>query len=311
MNARLAALLFLAALAGAIITFAFTHHAAPEESAAPAAPERVSIVGGEPTVALDAATQREIGIVTARVGASARAEELELFGTVLDVQELAALESQSAAARAQLEQAGAKAAFDRPQLARLKTLNADNRNVSDRAVQEAASALAADEAAIAAANAAMRAASVAGAQRFGPAIGPHVPDLLALRKVLIQFTIPGGARPPQSLRAGDVEARLLSPAPRVDPKLQGASYLYLAPAGALAAGMNVTARYAGARTATRPVVPPDAVVSWQGRSWVYVRRSATQFSRRELGAIASGDEVVVTGAQQLLGEEMRGQLHEE
>jgi len=125
----------------------------------------------------------------------------------------------------------------------------------------------------------------------------------------VQVTM--NAPAPQALRINGVDARLVSAAPRVDPKLQGTPYLYVAPAGTLAAGMNVTARWPGARSATVAVVPPEGIVSWEGRSWVYVRRSATQFSRRDAGAAKPGDEVVTAGAQQLLSEEMRAQLHEE
>ena len=57
-------------------------------------------------------------------------------------------------------------------------------------------------------------------------------------------------------------------------------------------------------------MPPDAVVSWEGRSWVYVRRALTKFARVDASAVKAGDEVVTTGAQQLLSEEMRSQLHE-
>jgi hypothetical protein len=63
-------------------------------------------------------------------------------------------------------------------------------------------------------------------------------------------------------------------------------------------------------------VPRDAIVSFQGRSWVYVQRDATHFSRREVAGpfvtnIAPGTRVVTTGAQELLSEEMRAQLHED
>jgi multidrug efflux system membrane fusion protein len=305
-------LLIAGAVVGVLVTVAALHRAGPaEEEKPPAAPQRVSVVDGEPTITLDDKTQREIGIVTARVAQSTHAEEMELFGTVVDVQELAALQNQAVAARAQLEQANAKAAFDRAELQRLRTLNADNRNVSDRAVQEAAANVAADEGAAASANASMRAAGSTIVQRFGPAVVPLIPDLVAMRKVLVQITMPMGVAAPQSLRIRDLDARLLSAAPRVDAKLQGTPYLYVAPGGTLAAGMNVTARYAGARGVAVAAVPPEAIVSWEGRSWVYVRRSATQFSRREASVVQPGADVVTSGAQQLLSEEMRAELHEE
>jgi len=148
-------------------------------------------------------------------------------------------------------------------------------------------------------------------QRFGPAVGPLMGDLMAMRKVLVQVTMPAGTRPPQTLRVSGIDARLLSQGPRVDPKLQGVPYFYLAPAGTLAAGMNVTAHYAGPSSAVRASVPPEAIVSWQGKSWVYARRAPTQFSRREAALVQDGTEVVVSGAAQLLSEEMRAQLHED
>ena len=66
------------------------------------------------------------------------------------------------------------------------------------------------------------------------------------------------------------------------------------------------------------VIPRTAVVSWQGRAWVYVRTTPETFTRREVttnnstGAgffqsegFSAGDEVVVTGPQMLLSEEFR------
>ena len=146
-------------------------------------------------------------------------------------------------------------------------------------------------------------------------------DLVAFHQVLVQMTMPAGTRAPTSLAVstpdgGTVTARLLSIAPRVDPRLQGASYFYLAPGGRLAAGMNVAARYSGGGTMNGVAIPPAALVSWQGAMWVYVRRDATHFSRRQVAGsfatnLAPGSEVVTTGAQQLLSEEMKSQLGEE
>lgn len=302
-------LIVAGAIAGALITFSLTHGKKADEPAPAEAPQRVSVVEGEPTVTIDDKTQHEIGIQTMRATAGSQTEEKELFGTVLDVQDLASLQGQIDAARVQEQQANAKAAFDRAELQRLRTLNADNRNVSDRAVQEAAANVAADEGAIAAAGAAMRAANASIVQRFGPAVMPLIPDLIAMREVLVQVAMSGP--PEKTLRINGNEARLLSPAPRVDPRLQKTPYLYVAPAGLLAAGMNVTAHYDAPQFAGGVSIPPEAVVSWNGRSWVYVRRSPTQFSRREVSALQAGAEIVTSGAQQLLSEEMRSQLHED
>ena len=86
--------------------------------------------------------------------------------------------------------------------------------------------------------------------------------------------------------------------------------------------MNVNAHFAGSGKAAGAVAPSDAVVTFEGKSWIYFRRDPTHFVRREI-SIASptrggffvtnlppGTVVVTTGAQQLLSEEMRAQLHE-
>ena len=316
----------------AILLAACSREAAesPEEKEA----QHITVENGESTIEIDEKTQQKIGLATAAVGETKQTEELQLFGSVVDVQELAALQNQVAAARAQSAQASAKASFDRAELARLQALNADNKAVSDKAVQEAAATLAGDSAAAASANAAVLAAQTSATQRFGPSIAAAMntgssiyQNLVSLRSVLVQIAFPPGTEPPRTLAiaAGDgaaVDARLISSAPRVDPKLQGASYFYLAPAGRLASGMNVVARYAGSRATSGVLIPRDAVISWQGKSWLYYRRDATHFSRREISIAApsaagffvtnvpAGTEVVTTGAQQLMSDEMRSQLGE-
>ena len=330
------------AVIGALIAVAVLQRSEKKDAAegggaTPEQQQRVVVENGEPTITLDEETQKKIGIVTTRLTTANTTEELQAFGNVIDVKELADFANQYAASRAQQEQALAKAAYDERELQRLRTLNADNKNVSDRAVQEVAATVAADHGQAAAANAAMQGTTAAVVQRFGTTIANALANrtalyqnLVGMREVLVELAMPGGIAAPQSVRinvgpppaaasgAGNtatsgstvVAATLLSTAPRVDPKLQGRTFFYLAPGARLSAGMNVAALIPTSRGISRVVVPPDAVVSWEGRSWVYVRRAPTKFARIDAGAVKAGDEVVTTGAQQLLSEEMRSQLHE-
>lgn len=315
------------AVIGALIAVLVLRRESPgEDAGAPteaAAQQTVKIENGEPTITLDVETQKKIGIVTAALTAATTAEEVQAFGSVADVKELADFANQHATARAQAEQATSKATFDERQLQRLRGLNADNHNVSDRAVQEAAANVAGDNAQMAAANAAMQGARAAVVQRFGNTIADALingsalyQSLAGMHAVLIELAMPAGVAAPRVVRVAngdgtDTEATLVSNAPRVDPKLQGRTFFYVAPAAKLSAGMNVAARIPTARGVPRVAVPPDAVVSWQGRSWIYVRRTAGKFARVDAALAKNGDEVVTTGAQQLLGEEMRSQLHED
>jgi hypothetical protein len=334
---RLIAVGIAAALVGALITYVIVRPPAKEADADAAKPDeqKITIQNGEPTITVDEATQQKIGLTAAPVSASKQSEQMQLFGTVLDVQELTSAASQIANARAQYDQAMAKGTYDRAELGRLRTLNADNKNVSDRAVQEAAANAAADDAAIKSSAAALEAAVNAARQKFGPLIGNEIASqsglyqqIVAMQRALVQIAIPPGTPAPHTIQivapdGSTIAASTLGIAPRVDPKLQGASYFYLAHGGRLASGMNVTAHFAGAQSMSGVVVPNDAVVSFEGRSWVYVKRDASHFSRREISTAAptaggffvtnvpAGAEVVTNGAQQLLSEEMRSQLHED
>ncbi|HSP35390.1 MAG TPA: hypothetical protein VLU46_13835, partial [Thermoanaerobaculia bacterium] len=113
-----------AAIVGALIALAVTHKDAKgdpdDEAVAPkAVAKSVTIENGEPTVQIDEKTQQANGLTTAPVVAGQQAQQVQLFGNVVDVQELAAMQSQLATARAQLQQANARAAADRAELGRL------------------------------------------------------------------------------------------------------------------------------------------------------------------------------------------------
>ena len=99
---------------GALITFAILHKAEPDEEQPKSEQQRIAIENGEPTITLDDATQKKIGIVTTRLGSQTTNRTVETFGSVVDVKDLTDLVNQSAAANAQAQQARSKASFDSP-----------------------------------------------------------------------------------------------------------------------------------------------------------------------------------------------------
>lgn len=308
---RIIVIAIASAAIGALITFAILHKKEPdEEQPKSGQQQRVAVENGEPTITLDDETQKKIGIATTPLTTQTTSQTVQTFGQVVDVKDLTDLMNQTAAATAQVQQATAKAEFDDRELQRLRKLNADNKNVSDKAVQDAEAVVIADRSQAAAANVAIGAARAAIVQRYGPALASRtdlIQDLVALRKVLLEVAMPPGVSPPPALN----NATYLSPAPRVDPKLQGRTFFYFASGANLSAGMNVTLSIPTTSGVATVVVPPDAVVSWEGRTWIYVRRAPTKFARIDASAAKAGDAVVTTGAQQLLSEEMRSQLHED
>jgi hypothetical protein len=250
------------------------------------------------------------------------------------------------AAKARVDESAANLEASYKEYARLKILYEDDRNVSAKALEAEEGTWRSQEAAAGAAKEAYLAAQelVRSAeealqvfqdtirQEWGVVLASWVIDaspaferLAQQKDFLIQITLPSEIRissPPPSAfietASGLTESvRLVSPAPRTDTRIQGLSFLYLAPARtALLPGMNVSARLSTGRTLAGVLVPSSAVVWWQGKAWVYLRENSDRFVRREIftgnasregytvvSGFNPGEFVVVKGAQSLLSQE--------
>jgi hypothetical protein len=122
-----------------------------------------------------------------------------------------------------------------------------------------------------------------------------------------------------------IAAERVAVAGSVDPKFQGQTLLFR-----LAAGKKTTLRPGQAVTAHIPeagrdesgvLIPSRAILRFQGAAWVYVQSAPGVFVRRMISlehpsrggwlltaGFAPGQQVVVSGAQLLLSEEMKSQL---
>ena len=126
---------------------------------------------------------------------------------------------------------------------------------------------------------------------------------------------------PLSAAGPRVRARLLGPAPEVDPLSRTPVFLYRVERAWPSArpGTLIEARFADARASGQGLlVPTDAVVQWEGLAWVYVARGQRRYVRELVSTddpvdggylvhsgLSPGDAIVVRGAQQLLSEEFR------
>lgn len=297
-----------------------------------AVPQRVSSMDGRPVVRIDAATQRRNGIDTAPVSLASASAPLRAFASVLDAARLTDLSNSYATVGTQVAAARAKAAASRAALDRARLLYRDSQNVSLAQFQAAEASYRANQAAATAAQAQLQTTIATARQEFGPALrlgSSLVTSILQWQSVLLQVTAPpevAVSSPPAVIQvqadAGiGARARLVSAAVRTDPRIQGASFFYVAPAASgLLPGMNVVALLPGGVAVSGAVVPQAAVVSWQGRSWIYRRTGPAIFERVAVstevtapdgGYLVQGlpadAEVVIRGAQLLLSEEMRSQ----
>lgn len=113
-------------------------------------------------------------------------------------------------------------------------------------------------------------------------------------------------------RRGSVPTQQLSSVEKSrSPAQVHAFFLAPGPSGALSPGETVTLRSVGEPKREPAQVPESAVVWVDGKSWVYVQEGNGRFERRELPGIAPKERIVVNGAQTLLSQEFRSQIHVE
>ena len=304
------------------------------------APLRVTTKNGAPVITLDDETQERSGIETETLPATPYQEQVRAYGMVVDVARLTALSNNYTTAKTQVQTAQAKLAMSKPAFERAKSLFEDQQAVSQAQVQSAQAAFVSDQASLAAAEAQVRTLAATAYQEWGSVLGkslvedsPIIARLIERQDFLVQITLPPGvslAIPPSTAaietgKGVHAVISFVSPATRMDPKIQGLSFFYTAPAeSGVLPGMNVLAFLPTGTSVDGVSVPASAIVWWQDRAWVYRRTSTETFTRDEIatdlpaeggGYIVKdlpGDaEIVTSGAQLLLSEEFRSQIQVE
>lgn len=282
---------------------------------------------------MDDDTQTHSGIQTRRLEDATAADGPAVYGAVIDLQPLIELSGRYASVLADLGAARTEAAGSRAELARVKALYEDDRNVSLKAVAAARAADAAAAAKVSVAQATANAIAGSMRQQFGATVAgwatspasAELAPFMARRDVLVRIVMPSQAGPAQgmlTLQGNDgspVQARLVSASPQADPNVQGQAYIYRA-AAPLAAGTRVIG-HLGKMQNPGLAIPAEAIVWYGGQPWAYVRTEATVFERRAVDqgmprngdylvttGFKAGEQVVVRGAQLLLSEESRALL---
>ncbi|HTL57911.1 MAG TPA: hypothetical protein VL361_19640 [Candidatus Limnocylindrales bacterium] len=282
---------------------------------------------GETVITLDSATQKLMGLQTAALQPAQLLPELKAYGRVLDVAPLTSLVAEMISAQA-------ASAASQAELVRLKTL-AGQSNASERALQSAEAAAARDQ--TQAESIRLRLLSGWGREiSERPDLSEFVRSLSLLATVLVQLQLPAGqpvtAMPTEArvitltAESTPVVAKFLGPAPLVDPQLQGRGFLFQLVTNSLhlAPGAAVEGLLSFPGDPQSGIeVPSDAIVRFNGATWVYRQTSDADFVRQEVKLasplnhgwfVRQGlklvDKVVIVGAQELLSEELKGQAGE-
>lgn len=229
------------------------------------------------------------------------------------------LMNQLTAARAELDASTSAVATARAAYERARILNADNKNVSDRALEEAGSRWKEQEARLKAAqeNArlleeSLRAAGPGGNRPLaverggdvvevmaqpGEAIEPGSPILRTTRldRLVARIDVPAGQRVPPDVASArivptgfedrPIRASRMALAPAADPAMQGQAFYFRLSAirFGLRPGHAVTA-YLNLPGARRQgvIIPRRALIRAGGKTYAYAQTSPDQFVRREV-----------------------------
>jgi hypothetical protein len=293
---------------------------------------------GPGVVRVTDAARAAAGIVARPVAAASSQPSREVFGVVLSAQPVVEAQARHRALAGEAGSVRASLAAERVELERLRALHADDRNVSQRAVQVQEAQVKSQTARLAGVEAQMQGVVAAVRSQWGNAVATWVvdaktrtlDDLASRRTALVQLALPddlaaqaaelplavapvggGTARP----------ARFVGPASSGDAALTGRTFLYAVDGTDLRAGARVVGRAQVGRERVEGVaIPREAVVRFAGKTWAYVASAKDdgRFERREVAVDTpvaggwlnrdgweSGDHVVVAGAQLLLSEERR------
>lgn len=309
-------------------------------------PTLVKVEQGVNVVTLPLVLQQNSDIKTSNLQASQYTNKITSYGTVVSIDGLLDLRSRYQTAKAEASITRASAHNSNAEYQRLKTLNADDKNVSDRAVAAAEATIKSDQARVLASESAANNIRDAMRQQWGDvltntALQSQVnKPLLSENAVLIQILLPYDAVEPKpsstlAISIADtpnskpIIATFVSRSPNIDSNLQGKTYFYRASNNALRIGMRVIATTPTISTNNQQqtngvIVPNTAVIWYGGKAWVYLKLSVDKFTRKPVsteievnggwfnqGVLKANDEVVTSGAQLLLSEEFKSEIKNE
>jgi hypothetical protein len=303
---------------------------------------RVSTNDGINIVSLNTATQQNSGIQTIKVNGANFSGEIKSFGNVVSIDSLTEAKSRYLNLKSEIGIAKAASANNIKLYQRLKTLNADDKNVSDQALQAAQANVQADIARITSNELQLKNLQTNTKLQWGEALASlafteklpvHLANLLNNKNVLVQISLPlstgtpvAGSTvnvTPLNESVAPIQAIYVSPATQSDTNGFGKTFYYSAPADLLRIGMrvNVVTEASASSDKSGVVIPSNAVVWYAGKAWAYFKqgqnKQTVQFIRKPISTdtevnegwfnqgINENSEVVISGAQLLLSEEFK------
>lgn len=259
------------------------------------APNRVSLM----TIQISPATQTQSDISTSLLKPITHQSGVSSYGNVISIDSLIELRSRYLATKAESQVISTSLAHNKIELARLRELNFDDKNISDKALAAAQADTKTDEAKMLAAESNAKNIADSMRQTWGDALtklatekNPSVllQSLIDYREVLVQITLPFDSAEPTANSNVSIaptiapsklaKAIYLSQSPSSAATIQGKTYFYHANSHVLRAGMQIkVSNLNNASKLTGVLIPASAVVWYAGKPWAYKKTNENQFDR--------------------------------
>ena len=303
----------------------------------------VSIIDGQVAVRIDQETQVQANIQTTRLETSEHNNEIHAYTRVLDIQPLLDWWSRYRAIQTEREIAGTSVQISRQEFERLKLLRSEASNISERQLQQARLQWMNDQSSLDTTRDKLKDISIQLIQGWGNELADKLMNDEAFAKKLFERTsvlllviLEGNTDLPDNTgtilinerdsdRKQAQEAYYVSLASFPDNQIHGRTYLFHTPTSSLRTGVYLDAWIpAGNETTTGIYIPPEAVIWYADRPWVYIKSGDETFLRRDLDeytitrsgwfvqqGFEDGELIVLRGAQMLLSEEFRWSIPDE
>ncbi len=294
------------------------------------------------TIDMDLKAQQLSGIKTQVLETVQQKPELTVYGTVLSLEPLLQLRQQYLATQAQQDSAKAKYTEAHLNLTRTKDLH-NQEIVSTRRLQEQQAQWQSDKANLAASTYQQKSILAASRLEWGDILtnwfilrhNKAAEAFLNQDAQLLQITMPVNTRLNPEIRDiyfdehgqrhTAIKATLIAASPKIDPISQTERYFFKAEGRLLAFGTHITAWIAeDAQQISGVSIPRSALVWHLGQAFVFIKIDNNHFNRLTLpeftsddhgyfvtGKLQPGQEIVTTGAQILLSQQLKALIPKE
>ena len=318
------------------------HAADDEDDETKAAQSSVKMINGRLAVHLPESVQQQANIKLVNLKTAGYRNELHATAKVMDIQPLVRLRSNIRKIQSEIRIAETALQVSNQEYERLKLLNKEASNISERDLQKSKLQWMSDTINLQDKRNKLDDLKDESIQAWGRELtdqiinNTDIVNQLIERKMLLLLVTTENNKPlPEHADTASItqfehpeftgDAHFLAQALQVDDKTLGQTYLFYTTATSLRTGQYLDAWITADNTLLQGVyIPPPAIIWYVDKPWVYQKVDENAFIRKEVkdfiitrqgwfvrDGFKDRDEIVLQGAQMLLSEEFRWSIPDE